>query len=283
MRVCIGILSIIVAIEASSSHNQFHKGHNRYPLAFSSSLPSDIAQSARDELFTYSQQINKESKTGVLITDKEIKQKLNKLTAELEAVCDNPTAKSQELMVGDWKLLCSIAQPSQDIMGGADMDTKQTKSKGKGKGKGVFGLPSFFPTPNEIFQNVNELVDLNPIQKSIRDSVDVVQRIRAISDNDDYPSMVEGIDTFNRIDNVIEFKPSPITTFLEENKPDAISNLDVNFNPLEVSKSKVTLAHTAKVQSISPLLRTKMALKSVICKSLVYICQSYYQVVVEIQ
>merc|ERR1712127_432327 len=120
------------------------------------------------------------------------------------------------------------------------------------------------PTPKDLLQNVNEFIDLNPIQNSIRDSVQVVQRIRSISDNDDFPTMVEGIDTFNRVDNVIEFTPSPLTTFLEQNQPDAIMNLNLNFNPLEVSKSKVTLAHTAKAQSISPLLRTKIALKSVI-------------------
>jgi len=76
--------------------------------------------------------------------------------------------------------------------------------------------------------------------------------------------MTEGIDTFNRVDNIIEFTPSPLTNFFTNNQPDGIANMDLNFNPLEISKSKVTLAHTAKVQSISPLLRTKLVLKSVI-------------------
>jgi len=93
---------------------------------------------------------------------------------------------------------------------------------------------------------IPDIFTSNPIQEKIRESVEVTQRIRCIED-DNY---------IDRVDNVIEFTPFSLE--------DLVSSLSINLNPLEVSKSKVTLAHKAEVQSIKPVLRTKISLQSVI-------------------
>jgi len=138
MRVYLLASSVIVAsvheshVHASSSKNHnnpslypYNRASNKnsqiqntIPLAFSSNLPSDIAQSAKKELLSYSQKISAESKTGAFVYDAPVKQQLKKLSVELEAVCDNPTMTSQQLMVGDWKLICTTASPSQDFFNG---------------------------------------------------------------------------------------------------------------------------------------------------------------------
>merc|ERR1712151_332527 len=86
----------------------------------------------------------------------------------------------------------------------------------------------------------------NPVQEKITESVEVTQRIRCIED-DNY---------IDRVDNIIEFTPFSLD--------DLISSASLNLNPFEVTKTKVTLAHKAEVQSIKPVLRTKIALQSVI-------------------
>ena len=211
------------------------------------SLPVDLVSSAKEELFSYSKQLKSESKTGVFISDYESKKQLKKLVAELEAVCDDPTEKSQKLMMGDWKLLCTTTSPSQDLFND-DIDTSGKKKKK------FFGLP--LPPPPEALVET-----FSPIKDKIRESVEVIQRIRKV---DDYES-VEG-DVLNRVDNVIEFTP-----FTLDNIFKSIDTSNININPLEVSKSKVALVHSAKVQSVSPVLRTKLVLKSVVCKLFHYL------------
>jgi len=106
--------------------------------------------------------------------------------------------------------------------------------------------------------NVNPLPPLplsflprNPIQDELRkvvySNVDVIQKIR----ND---SNFEGEEKISRVDNVIQFRTP-------KDDGSVLSKLP---NPLEFSRAKVTLAHSAKVESVSPVLRTKIALKSII-------------------
>lgn len=99
--------------------------------------------------------------------------------------------------------------------------------------KSPFKIPEWFRT--------------NPVQEKIRESVEVTQRIRCIEDDN----------FIDRVDNIIEFTPFSLEEVIS-------SSASLNFNPLEVSKSKVTLAHKAEVQSIKPVLRTKIALESII-------------------
>jgi hypothetical protein len=46
--------------------------------------------------------------------------------------------------------------------------------------------------------------------------------------------------------------------------PDALRS--INVNPLEVTKATVTLVHKATVESVTPVLKTKISLESLICK-----------------
>lgn len=88
----------------------------------------------------------------------------------------------------------------------------------------------------------------NPVQDELRkvvySNVEVVQKIR----ND----MLSDDDQINRVDNVIQFTTP---------KDGKLSQLP---NPLALTSAKVTLCHNANVESVSPLLRTKISLKSVI-------------------
>jgi len=229
MRLFLLSLSLIPSFIHASIHNN---NLNRW-IHPAFSLPSPRVQSAKDELLSFSQKLNTESKTGVFINDVESKQQLKKLVAELEAICDTPAEPSQTTMLGDWKLLCTIATPSEDSFASQ------------------FKFP-FFPSPTSMNNNF-----FNSIQSSIRESIQVVQRIRKV-DNDSTEFYDMDDDVFNRVDNVIEFIPSSESPF-----PNLNNNL-INWNPLEISKSKITLAHKGTVESVSPLLRTKLILKNVV-------------------
>jgi hypothetical protein len=105
--------------------------------------------------------------------------------------------------------------------------------------------------------------ELNPIQKALTRTINVTQRIRCITD-DEYSSSGNII---NRVDNVIELTPlttldgilptdSPLTSSLNK-----VLNI---VNPFKVQKAKIVLIHKAKVESIQPVLRTKIAYTSTV-------------------
>jgi hypothetical protein len=66
----------------------------------------------------------------------------------------------------------------------------------------------------------------------------------------------------DRIDHVLEYNPPDTLAEFLDNIPDALKTL--NINPLQVSKSKVILVHKAKVESVSPVIKTKLNLSSII-------------------
>jgi hypothetical protein len=51
-----------------------------------------------------------------------------------------------------------------------------------------------------------------------------------------------------------------------KNVPDALKSL--NINPLKVSAGKVVLAHKAEIESVIPVIKTKLTLQSVVGKLL---------------
>ena len=71
----------------------------------------------------------------------------------------------------------------------------------------------------------------------------------------------------DRVDNVIEFTPFAETVgdLLGDSVPFAALK-DLTLNPLDVKKSKVSLIHKAEVQSVTPVLRTKINLQSYVRK-----------------
>lgn len=173
----------------------------------------------------------------------------------------------------------TIAQAKQNVIslaselkekGGvfvADNDDRKKLCKAVAELEAICGPPSSFDKDDLLgdwnllcTSNVNPLPPLpfsflprNPIQDELRKvvygNVDVMQKIR----NDS--NFEGGAEKINRVDNVIQFRTP-------KNDGSVLSKLP---NPLELSRAKVTLAHGANVESVMPVLRTKIALKSVIC------------------
>lgn len=221
------------------------KIHNTPPhitttASFSSAIPVETVTTTKTNVLDVAKTVFQSSKTGLFITDPSATKDLKKAVAELEAVCDPPGDNERKLMMGDWKLVCTTNFPSS----GGEFKI------GDGKGSGPFGLP--IPEPPEF---------LSKTRNKLIESVEVTQRIRAFDwDNektDETYVAGEGkmSSKFNRIDNIVEFTPFTLESIL---------NVTLNLNPLEVSKTKVTLAHKAEVLSLTPVLRTKLALASVI-------------------
>ena len=96
---------------------------------------------------------------------------------------------------------------------------------------------------------------LKEIRETLNRSVRVQQRIRSTTNST----------VVDRVDHVIEFQPpGTLMDVFGNGLPDALRS--INVNPLEVSKAKVTLVHKATMESVTPRLKTKIALESVICK-----------------
>merc|ERR1712038_1212626 len=130
--------------------------------------------------------------------------------------------------IGDWELVCTTRKPTR-------------------------GLPSE-PTKLSLPFNLPKPPSPSALQDSVRKSISVVQRIKTSE---------ESTDVIDRVDNVIEYTPLSLTDVIPEESPlKAIRGWNVN--PLEVSKSKVTLIHKADVESLTPVYRTKIGLKSVV-------------------
>lgn len=196
-------------------------------------LPPTIAQdtvlSARNEVLYLGKTLSETSPTGVFLSTLDSVSKLSKAIAELEAAVPATLTKAeQDMSVGDWELICTARKPTR-------------------------GLPSE-PTKLSLPFNLPKPPNPTALQDTVRKSVSVVQRIR-VSEEDE--------DVIDRVDNVIEYTPLNIKDVIPEDSPlKAIRGWNVN--PLEVSKSKVTLIHKAEVESLTPVYRTKIGLKSVV-------------------
>ena len=125
-------------------------------------------------------------------------------------------------------------------------------------------IPARWNVDNIIFLQVRnnrmcsfKLPEL-PFQNELTKSIAVTQRIRCMDED-----AVGDAKVIDRVDNVIEFTPFADTVgdLLGDSMPFAALK-DLTLNPLEVKKSKVTLVHKAEVQSVAPVLRTKINLQS---------------------
>lgn len=166
--------------------------------------------------------------------------KLQKAINELEGLLGSRQYE-KELLLGDWILIATANLPSSDIRRRFDTNNNNKKSTEKKKKNGWF---------NSMKNNNSQL---NPIQKSLQKSITVTQRIRNDGSNEVAPPSI-----INRVDNVIEFTPlDTLESILPDNSP--LSFLaSLNVNPLKVSKGKVVLVHKAEVESVEPVLRTKI-------------------------
>uniref|UniRef100_A0A7S4HR44 Plastid lipid-associated protein/fibrillin conserved domain-containing protein n=1 Tax=Odontella aurita TaxID=265563 RepID=A0A7S4HR44_9STRA len=212
------------------------------------SIPSGtVTSEAKSRVLTLARRLSPQdggdSASGVFVTDPDQKSELRRAVAELEAVSGATGERQRQLMVGDWTLLCTTNTPSGRPGGMSSVDKREGGGKKKKR-----GLP--FKLPENPAREVQER-----IRDKVRKSFEVTQRIRTSEEE-------EG--SINRVDNVIEFSPpfETLSDILPDSPLDALKNLKLN--PLEVKKSKVSLIHDANVESTTPVLRTKISLKSIV-------------------
>jgi hypothetical protein len=164
---------------------------------------------------------------GCLLIDSSAQDTLREAVEKLEMLSDPPTDTTS--LVGDWTLLCSTASASL-----------QAGSLDKINGIDTSKLPFFNEGP------------LKEIRDAINKSLRVEQLIK--TENGD----------ITRVDHVLQYMPPDTLSAFLNNLPDAIKSL--NINPLQVSQGKVILVHKAEVESVLPVIKTKLALSSIIGK-----------------
>ncbi len=216
--------------------------------------PEAVLQS-RNRLIALCRTLTDNSATGRFITRPADKNKFQQAVTDLEAISSSssgPTTRDRDMLLGDWTLIATANLPSSDIRRRINEKKEQNDSSSgsSDKKKGWFNIPK----GRSGLSSNGSAASLNPIQKSIQKSFQVTQRIR----NDGTSSSSDG--TINRVDNVIEYTPiDSLEDILPEESP--LSNIfgKLNVNPLQVKNSKVVLIHNAEVESVSPILRTKIA------------------------
>lgn len=207
--------------------------------------PESILQS-RNRLLALSKTLASNSPSGKFISRPSDKIKLQKAVNELEALVSSPSDRDKGMLLGDWTLVATANLPSSNIRRRFKKDDSSDNSKKKGwfKNKKQRSGLSLFGSEGK---------ELNPIQKSIRKTISVTQRIR-----NDGPSESGG--EINRVDNVVEVTPLDTLEDIIPTESPLFGILgNVNVNPLQVKKSKVVLVHKAEVESTKPVLRTKIA------------------------
>lgn len=201
---------------------------SRVAPLFASETAVDVSASlAKGDLLTTAQRLNDEY--GCILIDSGAQETLKKAVEKLEMASEPPTDTSA--LIGDWTLLCSTASASME--GGplekiARIDTSK--------------LPFYNEGP------------LKNIRNRLNKSLKVQQIIKSQSS--------DGID---RIDHVLDYMPPDTVSEFLDSLPDAIKSL--NINPLQVSESKVILVHKAEVESVIPVIKTKLSLESIVRKS----------------
>ena len=192
------------------------------------SLPTSVA--LKEELLALTSEL---AENGVFVYEQSSKERLEKAVSELEAVSTPPTQDDfLPLFRGDWKLLCTTGTNSKNKSPGGVM-----------KPPASFGIPFLSEDP------------LESIRRSVRERVEVRQRIRAMSEDGE---------TIDRVDNVVEVMPADTLSSIVSGLPDALASLSIN--PLGVDTAKVTLIHKANVDTTGSIPTTKLGLQSVVRK-----------------
>jgi PAP_fibrillin len=174
---------------------------------------------------------------GLFLLDVASKSEFESAVKALEDGSERPDlATFGERIVGDWTLLCttSTTQPGVD----------------ESKIPGFFREGPLQQLRDNIRQATNRYLTVHQ----------VVKKAKAEDDGDDASSSSMAA-AFDRIDHVLEYAPpSRFGDFLD-NVPTQLSQL--NLNPLDVSKSKLSLVHTATMEGGAPP-KIKLALKSIV-------------------
>ncbi|KAL7463794.1 hypothetical protein ACHAXS_004149 [Conticribra weissflogii] len=198
----------------------------------SSSDPASVLQS-RNRLLALATTLARASPTGIFLSLPSDKFKLQSFVRQLEA-STNPNEENEifrEKMIGDWTLICTASVPVAAA--------KNNKSRSRSRSR-------------SSLSRSGRDVPLASLKEKLQKSVVVTQRVRATSSEREYD--------IDRVDNVVEFTPiDTLGEVLPEKLPlvDFVKN--VPLNPLGVTNGKVVLIHKAEVESVLPVLRTKIA------------------------
>eukprot|EP00569_Conticribra_weissflogii_P009305 CAMPEP_0171361454 /NCGR_PEP_ID=MMETSP0879-20121228/1971_1 /TAXON_ID=67004 /ORGANISM="Thalassiosira weissflogii, Strain CCMP1336" /LENGTH=666 /DNA_ID=CAMNT_0011868119 /DNA_START=309 /DNA_END=2309 /DNA_ORIENTATION=- len=223
----------------------------------STSDPAAVLQS-RNRLLALSTTLARASPTGIFLSLPSDKFKLQSFVRELEGSTD-PSEENEifrEKMTGDWTLVCTATVGGgKDLrrrLGGSDDGEEETKPPARGwfsdKSKGA--IVKARKTSLSRSGNDSPLAPLDALKEKLQKSVVVTQRVRATSSEDE----------IDRVDNVVEFTPlDTLGDVLPENLPLGDLFRNVPLNPLGVTNGKVVLIHKAEVESVMPVLRTKIA------------------------
>lgn len=262
MKHCHSAAALAALLFVESSSALAIKPHQ---LAFSSLSPHPIARTAlaastidelpsdttvedpetlltsRNRIVALASTLSSNSATGRFITRPEDKIKLQKAINELESLSGSMGAKERDLMIGDWTLVVTANVANSDVRRRFG-NTKKNSWLGKGRsGISLFGRDG---------------LSLDSLQKTIRKSIEVTQRIRDMDNNGE----------IDRVDNVIELTPlDTLSDIIPKESPLAFLS-ELNVNPLQVKKSKAVLIHKAEVESVAPVLRTKISWTSSVCE-----------------
>lgn len=160
---------------------------------------------------------------GIFLIDQQSKQEFQDAVKALEEVSAKPTAETfGDKLVGDWTLLC----------------TTSTTQPGVDESK----LPGFLKEG-----------PLQQLRDNIRQATNRYLTVLQVVKKSPDTSKVD------RIDHVLEYAPPNRFKDFLENVPPQFDQF--NINPLDVSKSKLSLIHTA---SVTDDLKVKLALKSIV-------------------
>jgi PAP_fibrillin len=171
-------------------------------------------------------------RNGLFLIDVASKAEFESAVKALEDVSEKPDPQTfQQQIVGDWTLLCttSITQPGVD----------------ESKIPGFLKEGPLQQLRDNIRQATNRYLTVHQVVKKT---------------NDDEGSSTSA--AFDRIDHVLEYAPPNRFADFLDNVPSQLSQL--NLNPLDVSKSKLSLIHTATTEGGAGSLKTKLALKSIV-------------------
>lgn len=222
----------VLTLSLVTSASAFHIAkplQPRSPLVTSlrSTSPSiDVSVTlAKTELLETARELNE--KFGCLLIDCNAQDELREAVEKLEAVTEPPSASAE--LIGNWTLLCSTASASL-----------QNGPLDKINGIDTSKIPFFNEGP----------------LKEIRDTLNKSLKVQQVIKAETIPGIID------RVDHVLQYAPPDTLAAFIDNIPDALKNL--NINPLQVSQSKVILVHKAEVESISPVINTKLSLSSIV-------------------
>jgi len=212
--------------------------------------PEEILQS-RNKLLALAITLTNNTPSGKFINRPSDKIKLQNAINNLEGLVGSSSQINEKSLLGDWKLICTANLPTSDIRRRFDTNSSDDKKKKR------FPLSPF---------NKSNKSKLSPLQQSIQNSIQVTQRIR--NDGSTGGTGISGEYNINRVDNVIEITPLNTleSVLLPTELSSPLQNLlgNININPLQVKKTKIVLVHRANIESLQPILRTKIALSSTI-------------------